>query len=214
MQSSPTLSTPASSVSMEVGEVLGSARRHDPQDRPRAGGPQRSRRSFSASRSGLTCRSPRRSRSAAGGSSTRAAEEKLVEKFRHRLLQHRMASPRPARGTPLRRQSAEGAWLARWLVAQAEDPHRRRSRRGASTSGSKVEVPNPLLIEMAKSGIAVIVISSEATGRSSPYSDRIITMREGRVTGEIARNDATQEILMSMMTFSTMARPRVALEVS
>ena len=32
-------------------------------------------------------------------------------------------------------------------------------------------------------------------------SDRIVTMREGRVTGQIARNDATQEILMSMMTF-------------
>jgi inositol transport system ATP-binding protein len=32
-------------------------------------------------------------------------------------------------------------------------------------------------------------------------SDRIVTMREGRVTGEIARNEATQEILMSMMTF-------------
>ena len=57
-----------------------------------------------------------------------------------------------------------------------------------------------LLIEMAKSGIAVIVISSELP-EILAVSDRIVTMREGRVTGEIARNDATQEILMSMMTF-------------
>ena len=34
-----------------------------------------------------------------------------------------------------------------------------------------------------------------------PSSDRIVTMREGRVTGEIARTEATQEILMAMMTF-------------
>jgi len=32
-------------------------------------------------------------------------------------------------------------------------------------------------------------------------SDRIVTMREGRVTGEISRDAATEEILMSMMTF-------------
>jgi hypothetical protein len=31
-------------------------------------------------------------------------------------------------------------------------------------------------------------------------SDRIVTMREGRVTGEILRAAATQEKLMSMMT--------------
>ena len=56
-----------------------------------------------------------------------------------------------------------------------------------------------LLIEMAKSGIAVVVISSELP-EILAVSDRIVTMREGRVTGEIARNDATQEILMAMMT--------------
>jgi hypothetical protein len=30
-----------------------------------------------------------------------------------------------------------------------------------------------------------------------------VTMREGRVTGEIRRDDADQEILMSMMTLAT-----------
>ena len=33
-------------------------------------------------------------------------------------------------------------------------------------------------------------------------SDRIVTMREGRVTGEIARDEADQEKLMTMMTLS------------
>ena len=64
--------------------------------------------------------------------------------------------------------------------------------------GSKVEVHN-LLIDMAKSGIAVIVISSELP-EILAVCDRIVTMREGRVTGEISRAQATQEILMSMMT--------------
>ena len=72
--------------------------------------------------------------------------------------------------------------------------------------GSKVEVHN-LLIEMAKSGIAVIVISSELP-EILAVSDRIVTMREGRVTGEISRIEATQEILMSMMTAHEGARSR------
>ena len=52
---------------------------------------------------------------------------------------------------------------------------------------------------MARSGIAVIAISSELP-EVMTISDRIITMREGRVTGEIARADATEEGLMAMMT--------------
>ncbi len=50
-----------------------------------------------------------------------------------------------------------------------------------------------------KSGIAVIAISSELP-EILAISDRIVTMREGRVTGEIARDEATEEILMTMMT--------------
>jgi ABC-type sugar transport system ATPase subunit len=36
-------------------------------------------------------------------------------------------------------------------------------------------------------------------------SDRIITMREGRMTGEIMRADATEEKLMQMMTIAEVA---------
>jgi inositol transport system ATP-binding protein len=67
--------------------------------------------------------------------------------------------------------------------------------------GAKVEVHN-LLFEMAETGIAVVAISSELP-EVLAISDRIITMREGRVTGEIKRADATEEILMSMMTLKT-----------
>ena len=69
--------------------------------------------------------------------------------------------------------------------------------------GAKVEVHN-LLFDMARSGIAVIAISSELP-EVLAISDRIVTMREGRVTGEIKSEDANEEILMSMMTLSAKA---------
>ena len=68
---------------------------------------------------------------------------------------------------------------------------------------AKVEVHN-LLFEMARSGIAVVAISSELP-EVLAISDRIITMREGRVSGEIKGEDATEEVLMSMMTLSAKA---------
>jgi inositol transport system ATP-binding protein len=57
---------------------------------------------------------------------------------------------------------------------------------------------------MARSGMAVIAISSELP-EVLAVSDRIVTMREGRVTGEVARADATQEKLMAMMTLAKAA---------
>ena len=87
--------------------------------------------------------------------------------------------------------------LARWLALRPKILIVDEPTRGIDI-GSKVEVHN-LLIDMAKQGIAVIVISSELP-EILAISDRIVTMREGRVTGEIARTKATQEILMAMMT--------------
>ena len=74
--------------------------------------------------------------------------------------------------------------LARWLALRPKILIVDEPTRGIDI-GSKVEVHN-LLIDMAKSGIAVIVISSELP-EILAVSDRIVTMREGRVTGEIAR---------------------------
>ena len=123
-------------------------------------------------------------------------ETELVEEFR-RLLSIRMASPDQLAGL-LSGGNQQKIVLARWLALRPKILIVDEPTRGIDV-GSKVEVHN-LLIEMAKQGIAVIVISSELP-EILAVSDRIVTMREGRVTGEIARSDATQEILMSMMTF-------------
>src|SRR5271157_756633 len=123
-------------------------------------------------------------------------EAALVDEFR-RLLSIRMSSPDQLAGL-LSGGNQQKVVLARWLALRPKILIVDEPTRGIDI-GSKVEVHN-LLIEMAKSGIAVIVISSELP-EILAVSDRIVTMREGRVTGEISRNDATQEILMSMMTF-------------
>jgi inositol transport system ATP-binding protein len=122
-------------------------------------------------------------------------ENKLVEYFR-RLLSLRMTSPEQAVGN-LSGGNQQKVVLARWLALRPKILIVDEPTRGIDI-GSKVEVHN-LLIELAKSGIAVIVISSELP-EILAVSDRIVTMREGRVTGEIARTEATQEILLSMMT--------------
>ncbi len=130
-------------------------------------------------------------------------EDKLIEEFR-RLLSIRMASPDQQAGL-LSGGNQQKVVLARWLALRPKILIVDEPTRGIDV-GSKVEVHN-LLIEMAKSGIAVIVISSELP-EILAVSDRIVTMREGRVTGEISRIEATQEILMSMMTAHEGSRSR------
>ena len=132
-------------------------------------------------------------------------EDRLVDEFR-RLLNIRMASSNQAAGD-LSGGNQQKVVLARWLALRPKILIVDEPTRGIDV-GSKIEVHN-LLIEMAKSGIAVIVISSELP-EILAVCDRIVTMREGRVTGEIARTDATQEILMAMMTAHERAADRPA----
>ena len=60
--------------------------------------------------------------------------------------------------------------------------------------GSKAEI-HGLIDQMASEGIAVLVISSEMP-EIIGVSDRILTMREGRVTDEFFRGDITEEKLI------------------
>jgi inositol transport system ATP-binding protein len=89
--------------------------------------------------------------------------------------------------------------LARWLALRPKVLIVDEPTRGIDVV-AKIEVHN-LLYEMAQSGIAVVAISSELP-EVLAISDRIVTMREGRVTGQIGREDATEEVLMSMMTLT------------
>lgn len=127
-----------------------------------------------------------------------AKEEKLVEEYR-RLLNIRMASPDQIIGN-LSGGNQQKVVLARWLALRPRVLIVDEPTRGIDI-GAKVEVHN-LLIQMAKSGIAIIVISSELP-EILALADRIVTMREGRVTGEMMREHATQETLMALMTIGS-----------
>jgi inositol transport system ATP-binding protein len=129
-----------------------------------------------------------------------AAERAMVEDYRKKL-NIRMASPEQLIAG-LSGGNQQKVTLARWLALGPKVLIVDEPTRGIDI-GAKVEVHH-LLFELARSGIAVIAISSELP-EVLAISDRIVTMREGRVTGEIQREDANEEILMSMMTLSAKA---------
>ena len=64
--------------------------------------------------------------------------------------------------------------------------------------GAKYEIYT-IIEEMAANGKAVCLISSELP-EILGMCDRIYTMNEGRITGEVSREEADQEVLMKLMT--------------
>jgi inositol transport system ATP-binding protein len=126
-----------------------------------------------------------------------AKEDALVEEYK-RLLNIRMASGDQLVGN-LSGGNQQKVVLARWLALRPKVLIVDEPTRGIDV-GAKVEVHN-LLFEMARAGIAIVVISSELP-EILALADRIVTMREGRVTGEIAGREADQRTLMAMMTLA------------
>lgn len=87
--------------------------------------------------------------------------------------------------------------LAKWLMTQPDILFLDEPTRGIDV-GAKYEIYT-IIEEMAASGKAVCIISSELP-EILGMCDRIYTMNEGRLTGEVLREEATQEGLMNLMT--------------
>lgn len=68
-------------------------------------------------------------------------------------------------------------------------------------AGAKAEIYQ-MVCNLAKSGIGVIFISSELTEVIN-ICDRVVVMREGAVTGELERKDATEESVLSLAMIHT-----------
>jgi ABC-type sugar transport system ATPase subunit len=83
--------------------------------------------------------------------------------------------------------------LAKWLVARPRVFLVDEPTRGVDV-GAKAEI-HKLLYELARTGAAVVVISSDLP-EILAVSDRVLVMREGRVTGELAREQATEAAVM------------------
>jgi ABC-type sugar transport system ATPase subunit len=64
--------------------------------------------------------------------------------------------------------------------------------------GAKSEIYR-LMDDLAKGGKAILLISSELDEVLS-MSDRVLVMREGRISGEFGRGEATQESVMTAAT--------------
>ncbi|MCZ0982738.1 sugar ABC transporter ATP-binding protein [Streptomyces diastatochromogenes] len=89
--------------------------------------------------------------------------------------------------------------LSKWIFAEPEVLILDEPTRGIDI-GAKAEIYT-VIAELAAQGMAVLVISSELPELLG-LCDRIYAMAEGRITGEAARADATQESLMRLMTMS------------
>jgi ribose transport system ATP-binding protein len=87
--------------------------------------------------------------------------------------------------------------VGKWLVADTEILVFDEPTRGIDV-GAKSEIYR-LLNELAKQGKAIIMISSELP-EILRMSHRIVVMSEGRITGELAAGEATQEKIMRYAT--------------
>jgi len=117
-------------------------------------------------------------------------------------LSIRMSSPeQPIEG--LSGGNQQKVILARWLARNPKVLIVDEPTRGVDV-GAKAEV-HQILVQLAARGIAVMVISSELP-EVLAVSDRIVTMRQGRITGEMSGSDASEEKLMALMALDQRQR--------
>lgn len=85
--------------------------------------------------------------------------------------------------------------LAKWLASKPKVLILDEPTRGIDV-GAKQEIYS-LMSDLAAQGMAIIMVSSELP-EILGMSDRIVVMHEGRVKGELKREEATQERIMQM----------------
>ena len=85
--------------------------------------------------------------------------------------------------------------LAKWLWLKPSILILDEPTRGIDV-GAKAEIHN-LILSLASNGVAVLLISSELP-EILRLADRIYVMRDGRITGELQRADASQEAIMHL----------------
>jgi ABC-type sugar transport system ATPase subunit len=86
--------------------------------------------------------------------------------------------------------------MTKWLAARCPILIVDEPTRGVDV-GAKAEI-HTLIDELAAQGTAVLLISSEMPEILN-LSTRILVLREGRIVGELARRDATQDVLLRLM---------------
>ncbi|MDA8196660.1 MAG: sugar ABC transporter ATP-binding protein [Actinomycetota bacterium] len=90
--------------------------------------------------------------------------------------------------------------LAKWMARSPKILIVDEPTRGIDI-GTKAEV-HRLILELARSGVAVLVISSELPEVLN-LADRILVMREGRLVAEFTHDDASEEAIIGAATLSS-----------
>ncbi|MHC4247649.1 MAG: ATP-binding cassette domain-containing protein [Planctomycetota bacterium] len=124
---------------------------------------------------------------------SRERERELVE-GQMRDLTVKAAGPDVAAGT-LSGGNQQKVLVAKWLATAPKALILDEPTRGVDV-GAKAEIRR-LIRELAAKGMATLVISSELPELLA-LSDRVVVMREGVVSGELAREDATQEKVLEL----------------
>jgi len=122
---------------------------------------------------------------------------------RHEISRYRIACRGPQ--TPVATMSGgnqQKVLVARWAricrtVLIVDEP-----TRGVDV-GAKAEIYR-ILRDLSEQGLAILMISSELT-EVVGMADRVIVMREGQVTGELAGTEATEQNIMNLATIERAA---------
>ncbi len=124
-------------------------------------------------------------------------EHKVAEEYKTRF--HTKAASVDTGVSTLSGGNQQKVVLAKWLFTNPELLILDEPTRGIDV-GAKYEIYG-IIQELAAEGLGVIVISSELPELLG-LSDRIYTIFEGEITGELPADEADQESLMRMMTAS------------
>jgi ABC-type sugar transport system ATPase subunit len=123
-----------------------------------------------------------------------AAERELAQSYIDRL--HVSTHSMDATTAGLSGGNQQKLVLAKWLAAKSEILILDEPTRGVDV-GAKAEI-HAWIDRLASEGAAVLLISSELPELLN-LSTRLLVLRAGRLVGEVAREDATQDGLLRLM---------------
>ncbi len=132
---------------------------------------------------------------APGGVLRPAKERALAEEYGARLRLRARSVRQPA--GDLSGGNQQKVVLSKWLATRPTVLILDEPTRGIDV-GAKAEV-HRLMGDLAAGGLAILMISSELP-EILAMSDRVLTMREGRLVAEFGRGEATQERVMAAAT--------------
>jgi ABC-type sugar transport system ATPase subunit len=124
----------------------------------------------------------------------RRAEQTLAQQYADRLRLKAPSLEAPVAG--LSGGNQQKVALAKWLARRCDILIVDEPTRGVDV-GAKAEI-HALLDELACQGLALLVISSELPEVMN-LSRRLLVLREGRIRGELARDEFSQPAILRLM---------------